>query len=143
MPVTATAKRSSERTSPLTSGDYLETPARHIMTPGVVTIPEDADGRIDLAALERVLVAEETFHVLGLGGVPAEEVMLAQLEEVAGRPDDIGDDTDQAFFHDLAIVQGQDGARFPQNRIPVTEQGQEGPAAQAISSPSTAATGCT
>ncbi len=45
MPVTATAKRSSERTSPLTTGDYLETPARHIMTPGVVTIPEDASLR--------------------------------------------------------------------------------------------------
>ena len=42
MPATATKKHSTGRMAPLASGDYLETPARDLMTPGVVMIPEDA-----------------------------------------------------------------------------------------------------
>ena len=42
MPATVTSKRPRNSMSPLAPGDYLETPVSHIMTPGVVSIPEDA-----------------------------------------------------------------------------------------------------
>lgn len=69
MPVTATAKRSHDRMSPLASGDYLETPARYVMTPGVVTIPEDAS----LRHVYRAMTAHGVRAILVVGrsqGIP-------------------------------------------------------------------------
>lgn len=63
MPVTATTKRSRDSMSPLTPGDFLETPARDIMTPGVVTIPEDAS----LRHVYRAMTAHSVRAVLVVG----------------------------------------------------------------------------
>ena len=59
----ATTHRSHMDTSPLTSGDYMETPVRHIMTPGVVTIPEDAS----LIHVYRAMTAHSVRAVLVVG----------------------------------------------------------------------------
>jgi CBS domain-containing protein len=63
MPATATSKRSRETMSPLAPGDYLETPVRHVMTPGVVTIPEDAS----LRQVYRAMTAHSVRAVLVVG----------------------------------------------------------------------------
>ena len=49
--------------SPLTPGDYLETPVRDIMTPGVVSIPEDAS----LRHVYRAMTAHSVRAVLVVG----------------------------------------------------------------------------
>ncbi|MGH2980260.1 MAG: CBS domain-containing protein [Solirubrobacterales bacterium] len=63
MPATATTKRSRESRSPLAPGDYLETPVRDIMTPGVVSIPEDAS----LVHVYRAITAHSVRAVLVVG----------------------------------------------------------------------------
>jgi CBS domain-containing protein len=63
MPATANAKRSHEGTSPLASGDHLDTPARELMTPGVVTIPEGAS----LRHVYRAMTAHGVHAVLVVG----------------------------------------------------------------------------
>jgi len=62
MPATTTAKR-RDTLSPLAPGDHLETPVRHIMTPGVVTIPEDAS----LRHVYRAMTAHSVRAVLVVG----------------------------------------------------------------------------
>src|SRR3990172_3887845 len=64
MPATATSKHSRAAMSPLAPGDYLETPVRHIMTPGVVSIPEDAS----LRHVYRAMTAHSVRAVLVVGG---------------------------------------------------------------------------
>jgi CBS domain-containing protein len=49
--------------SPLAPGDYLETPVRDIMTPGVVSIPEDAS----LRHVYRAMTAHSVRAVLVVG----------------------------------------------------------------------------
>jgi CBS domain-containing protein len=63
MPATATTKRPRDSMSPLTPGDHLETPVRHIMTPGVVFIPEDAS----LRHVYRAMTAHSVRAVLVVG----------------------------------------------------------------------------
>jgi len=66
MPATTASKhsrRSRDSSSPLTSGDYLDTPVRDIMTPGVVSIPEDAS----LLQAYRAMVAHSVRAVLVVG----------------------------------------------------------------------------
>ena len=63
MPATATTKRSRDSMSPLAPGDYLETPVRDIMTPGVVSIPEDAS----LRHVYRAMTAHSVRAVLVVG----------------------------------------------------------------------------
>ena len=63
MPGSSLKKRSPERTSAFSSGDYMETPARHLMTPGVVMIPEDAG----LRHVYRAMTAHGVRAVLVIG----------------------------------------------------------------------------
>jgi CBS domain-containing protein len=63
MPATTTSKRSREGISPLAPGDFLETPVRHIMTPGVVSIPEDTS----LRQVYRAMTAHSVRAVLVVG----------------------------------------------------------------------------
>jgi CBS domain-containing protein len=63
MPATTARQHSRDRSSPLTPGDYLETPVRDIMTPGVVSIPEDAS----LRQAYRAMVAHSVRAVLVVG----------------------------------------------------------------------------
>jgi CBS domain-containing protein len=63
MPATATSKHSRAAISPITPGDYLETPVRQIMTPGVVSIPEDAS----LLHVYRAMTAHSVRAVLVVG----------------------------------------------------------------------------
>jgi len=63
MPATTARKHPRDRSSPLTPGDYLETPVRDIMTPGVVSIPEDAS----LRQAYRAMVAHSVRAVLVVG----------------------------------------------------------------------------
>ena len=64
MPATgAIRKQLRDSTSTLSPGDYLETPVRTIMTPGVVSIPEDAT----LRDVYRAMVAHSVRAVLIVG----------------------------------------------------------------------------
>ena len=63
MPATTTSKRSREGVSPLAPGDFLETPVRDLMTPGVVTIPEDAS----LRHVYRAMISHSVRAVLVVG----------------------------------------------------------------------------
>jgi len=63
MPATTARKRSRDTSTPLTPGDYLETPVRDIMTPGVISIPEDAS----LRQAYRAMVAHSVRAVLVVG----------------------------------------------------------------------------
>jgi CBS domain-containing protein len=63
MPSAATTQRARNRMSPMAPGDHMETPARDIMTPGVVSIPEDAS----LLHVYRAIVAHSVRAVLVVG----------------------------------------------------------------------------
>jgi CBS domain-containing protein len=63
MPTTVTAAHRRNAPSPAASGDYLETPVRDFMTPGVLTIAEDAS----LRHVYRAMVAHSVHAVLVLG----------------------------------------------------------------------------
>jgi len=62
MPATATSKHSRE-VSPFSPGDHMETPVRDLMTPGVVSIPEDAS----LLQVYRAMTAHSVRAVLVVG----------------------------------------------------------------------------
>lgn len=62
MPTTASAQRRNAP-SPAASGDHLETPIRAFMTPGVLTIAEDAS----LAQVYRAMVLHTVHAVLVVG----------------------------------------------------------------------------
>jgi CBS domain-containing protein len=62
MPTTASAQRRNAP-SPAASGDHLETPVRQFMTPGVLTIAEDAS----LAQVYRAMVLHTVHAVLVVG----------------------------------------------------------------------------
>jgi CBS domain-containing protein len=63
MPTTVTAAHRRNAPSPAASGDYLETPVRDFMTPGVLTIAEDAS----LAQVYRAMVVHTVHAVLVVG----------------------------------------------------------------------------
>jgi CBS domain-containing protein len=63
MPATVTSKRARNHMSPLAPGDYLETPVSEIMTPGVVSVPEDAS----LLHVYRAMTAHSVRAVLVVG----------------------------------------------------------------------------
>lgn len=63
MPTTVTAARHRNAPSPAGSSDHLETPLREFMTPGVLTIAEDAS----LAQVYRAMVAHSVHAVLVVG----------------------------------------------------------------------------
>lgn len=63
MPATVTAAHHRNPPSPAASGDYLETPVRDFMTPGVLTIAEDAS----LRHVYRAMVAHSVHAVLVVG----------------------------------------------------------------------------
>jgi CBS domain-containing protein len=63
MPATATIAQRRNVPSPAASGDYLETPVRDFMTPGVLVIAEDAT----LRQVYRALVAHSIHAVLVVG----------------------------------------------------------------------------
>ena len=63
MPTTVTAAHRRNAPSPAASGDYLETPVRAFMTPGVLTIAEDAS----LGHVYRAMVAHSVHAVLVVG----------------------------------------------------------------------------
>jgi CBS domain-containing protein len=63
MPTTVTAAHRRNTPSPAGSGDHLETPVREFMTPGVLTIAEDAS----LRHLYRAMVAHSVHAVLVVG----------------------------------------------------------------------------
>ena len=62
MPTTVTAQHRNAP-SPAASGDHLETPVRNFMTPGVLTIAEDAS----LAQVYRAMVVHMVHAVLVVG----------------------------------------------------------------------------
>jgi CBS domain-containing protein len=63
MPTTVTAARHRNLPSPAASGDHLDTAVREFMTPGVLTIAEDAS----LAQVYRAMVAHTVHAVLVVG----------------------------------------------------------------------------
>ena len=63
MPTTVTAAQRRSSGSPAASGDHLETQIRDFMTPGVLTIAEDAS----LAHVYHALVAHSVHAVLVVG----------------------------------------------------------------------------
>ncbi|HZO60108.1 MAG TPA: CBS domain-containing protein [Solirubrobacterales bacterium] len=63
MPATMTTARHRNEPFPAASGDYLETPVRDFMTPGVLTIAEDAS----LRQVYRAMVAHSVHAVLVVG----------------------------------------------------------------------------
>ena len=63
MPATVTAAYRRNSPSPAVSGDYLETPVRDFMTPGVLAIAEDAS----LRHVYRAMVAHSIHAVLVVG----------------------------------------------------------------------------
>lgn len=63
MPATVTAAHQRNAPSPAAGGDYLETPVRDFMTPGVLTIAEDAS----LRHVCRAMVAHSVHAVLVVG----------------------------------------------------------------------------
>jgi CBS-domain-containing membrane protein len=63
MPTTVTAAHHHRDPFPAASGDYLATPVRDLMTPGVVTISEDAS----LVHAYRAMVAHSVHSVLVIG----------------------------------------------------------------------------
>jgi CBS domain-containing protein len=63
MPTTVTAAHHRNAPSPAASGDHLETPVREFMTPGVLTIAEDAS----LAQVYRAMVAHSVHAILVVG----------------------------------------------------------------------------
>ena len=63
MPATVTAAHRRHPPSPAASGDYLETPVREFMTPGVLSIAEDAS----LRHVYRAMVAHSVHAVLVVG----------------------------------------------------------------------------
>jgi CBS domain-containing protein len=65
MPTTVTAAHQRNAPSPAASGDHLETPVREFMTPGVLTIAEDAS----LAQVYRAMVVHTVHAVLVVGRI--------------------------------------------------------------------------
>jgi CBS domain-containing protein len=63
MPTTVTAAHHRNAPSPAASGDHLETPVRDFMTPGVLTIAEDAS----LIQVYRAIVVHTVHAVLVVG----------------------------------------------------------------------------
>jgi CBS domain-containing protein len=63
MPTTITAAHHRNAPFPAASGDHLETPVREFMTPGVLTIAEDAS----LAQVYRAMVAHSVHALMVVG----------------------------------------------------------------------------
>lgn len=65
MPTTVTAAHHRNAPFPAASGDHLETPVRDFMTPGVLTIAEDAS----LGHVYRAMVAHAVHALLVVGRI--------------------------------------------------------------------------
>lgn len=63
MPTTTTSKRLREGMFPFAPGDHLETPVHQLMTPGVVSVPEDTS----LRQVYRAMTAHSVRAVLVVG----------------------------------------------------------------------------
>ena len=105
MPATVTAAHRRNPPSPAASGDYLETPVREFMTPGVLAIAEDAS----LGHVCRAMVAHSIHAVLVLGrneGRPLGWVTARGLLGWVGRDQALSSARDAITERPVAIEPG-------------------------------------
>jgi CBS domain-containing protein len=105
MPATVTAAHHRNPPSPAASGDYLETPVRNFMTPGVLTISEDAS----LGHVFRAMVAHSVHAVLVVGrneGHPLGWVTARGLLGWVGRDQTLASARDAITERPVAVEPG-------------------------------------
>ena len=93
MPTTLTAAHHRNAPSPAGSADHLETPVRNLMTPGVLTIAEDAS----LIHVYRAMVVHSVHAVLVVGrtkGKPVGWVTARGLLAWVGRDESLASASD-------------------------------------------------
>jgi CBS domain-containing protein len=102
MPTTITAAHHRNASSPGGRGDHLETPVRDFMTPGVLTIAEDAS----LAHVYRAMVAHSVHAILVVGrteGKPIGWVTTRGLLAFVGRERSLASASDAVTERPLKI----------------------------------------